>query len=211
MRLIRLLFVAVVSISLLAGTTAAADAAPPPVSVQQQKKDPDIDNNSIAILHACVPAYVKGKGWKSYCKNPTYSKRLNAATKWSKKHPKKSDRNPVPYPTQEAKDSKNNKKAWVVYIVTYTKPLVDDHVRLWKYGITSQDAFTKRSAEGARACNRGLSRICDHTYVAATEQGSGAYQYLAPYYRARYWEASLIKRWSRAHHDKCPPGALSCK
>lgn len=197
--------VATTLLAVLVGSPAPALAAPP------------LNPNNLAIQGTCVPLKGPGHIPISYCTNSELSNiDLRGALDWADDHTSKHDRSPVPFPGQGSKDSNNNKYTYVVYVVRYRHILEKGYPHLWKYGITRQDPYTKRSSDGVRECNHTSpieehTRICADNWVSGHANDSYGGHGYKPYYQARYFEASLIKQWSRKHGDKCPPGAKSCK
>jgi hypothetical protein len=134
------------------------------------------------------------------------------AISWAQKHTKKSERDPVPFPSLG--DGGGGKLAMLphtVYVVYYTTakkdfvgPVQADHI--WKYGITSIPHWQDRANVGRGQCNKwekakGYRQECRMSYVSVNQATYG-------WDFGRFMEASLIKDYQRAN-GVCPPGQPS--
>lgn len=140
----------------------------------------------------------------AYCANWNYYTEARAAVNWSDTHPYSWQRWPVPYPSSSSWNSL--RYYHVIYVIKYSTPGEGTHV--WKYGITRQVPWTNRARYGRYDCQAWFgpwSRTrCSQDWVAVSNYQHG-------WYWARYVEASMVKKYQRAHHV-CPPGQrISCR
>jgi hypothetical protein len=192
-----------VCLLLSVGLTPGASAAPPPpvsAAVMQATVTPKIQAARASVPYAAFGKTAQDSQW---------------ALDWSIAHPKKSQRNPVPYPWlgwDGGGDLANlPHTTYAVYYTTVSKDFVGPvHAnKVWKYGITSIPHYQTRANVGRSACNkwakaRGDRQECRRTWVSVSQANFG-WDY------GRFMEASLIKEYQRKY-GVCPPGqSKSCR
>lgn len=148
---------------------------------------------------------------KPYCFHDPYAKAAREALAWAAKHKDAKEREPAHFPTGL---TKLGLPAYhVVYVVTF-KPNGGGDRQVWKYGLTEQQPWYRRSQSGIRDCQKSWMSAgpCTDNWVAVTEADPGLY-------RARFLEAALVKQWNLIHAagiktgpGRCPPGQdSSCR
>lgn len=155
---------------------------------------------------------------RDFCTPLTYMRDyMNVAYDWSKAHTDKDERKPVPYPG--AGTGQGGRWGFVYMITFRPQGFVGPQTitkQVWKFGETAQDDWATRAGVSLAQCTLSPKRTCDVDLVAVTQHNDGKY-------KARFVEASAVKRWNLLEADGtsnrgpwgaygCPPGQkYSCR
>lgn len=156
----------------------------------------------------CIP----GNMWYCYRTN-TGRKNSVAAMNYAHAHTSATSRYFVPFSRMDGGGRLRNRHHYV-YVIYYK--MTNGKKRTWKYGITSQNPFTKRTNRQVSVCN---VFIHDSLHVTDVANGSCTAQWIAltstnnGWGKARWLEASLVLAYVRKNSGRqCPPGQLlSCR